>query len=49
VTDGQIFMLGVIVMPFIIFMACVYGDYREEGKWPWTKKRDGTNSGAKFG
>lgn len=36
--------------PVILFFSAAYGDYTETGKWPWTKKKkDSTNSGAKFG
>lgn len=40
----------VILFVLAIGGAAAYGDYTQEGKLPWRKKKDdGVNSGAKFG
>lgn len=46
---GKLFLTLMLLSPVLIFAGAVYGDYKAEGKWPWTKKKDGVNSGAKFG
>ena len=48
--SGFLFLLVLCISPILIFAAAAYGDYSEEGKLPWRKKKDdGVNSGAKFG
>lgn len=48
--SGLLFFIILCSCPLFIFAALVYGDYKQEGKLPWKKKRDnGVNSGAKFG
>ena len=43
-------LLIIMVSPVIFFFGMAYGDYQETGTWPWTReKKDGVNSGAKFG
>ena len=40
----------IMVSPVVFFFGMAYGDYQTTGKWPWTReKKDGVNSGAKFG
>ena len=46
---GKLFLLFWLIAPLAIFAGAAYGDYKAEGKWPWSKKKDSTNSGAKFG
>lgn len=42
--------IGILVIIVSIqFFGAAYGDYKSEGKWPWTAKKKGVNSGAKFG
>lgn len=49
-TAGELFLVVMLAAPFVIFFGAAYGDYRAEGKWPWSPaKKDGVNSGAKFG
>jgi len=48
--SGILFFLVLCISPVLIFMGAAFGDYKEEGKLPWRKKKDdGVNSGAKFG
>jgi len=45
-----LFILLCLFVTFSIPAAAAYGDYKQEGKLPWRKKKDdGVNSGAKFG
>lgn len=45
-----LFILLCLFITFSIPAAAAYGDYKQEGKLPWRKKKDdGVNSGAKFG
>lgn len=48
-TVENLFLVLMLTTPAILFVGMVYGDYLSEGKWPWTKKKKGVNSGAKFG
>ena len=48
-TVENFFLAVLLATPVILFAGMVYGDYLAEGKWPWTKKKKGVNSGAKFG
>ena len=46
----DIFVVFWIAAPLIMFFGMLYGDYLA-GEYipPWQKKKDGVNSGAKFG
>lgn len=47
---SEMFILFWIVAPVVLFFGMLYGDYLD-GDYlpPWQKKKDGVNSGAKFG
>lgn len=47
---SNLFILFWMVAPVVLFFGMLYGDYLD-GDYvpPWQKKKDGVNSGAKFG
>tara|TARA_R100001509_G_scaffold41371_1_gene22162 strand:- start:280 stop:426 length:147 start_codon:yes stop_codon:yes gene_type:complete len=46
----DIFLYFWIVAPLILWFGMLYGDYLDGEYTPfWQKKKDGVNSGAKFG
>jgi hypothetical protein len=49
-TAQTLLLILVVVSPIVLFFGMLYGDYID-GDYipPWQKKKDGVNSGAKFG
>ena len=47
---SELFILFWIAAPVVLFFGMLYGDYLD-GDYvpPWQKKKNGVNSGAKFG
>tara|TARA_B100001939_G_scaffold301814_1_gene278601 strand:+ start:126 stop:278 length:153 start_codon:yes stop_codon:yes gene_type:complete len=49
-TGGSYLLLFVGVYTVVMFFGASYPHYKKEGRWPWqSPKKDGVNSGAKFG
>lgn len=47
---GQIFIIFWILAPIIMTVGMLYGDYLDGEYTPfWQKRKQGVNSGAKFG
>ena len=46
----ELFVIFWVVAPITLFTGMLYGDYLDGEYTPfWQKKKDGVNSGAKFG
>lgn len=48
--EGDVFLTCVLIAHVVLFFGMLYGDYLDGEYTPfWQKKKDGVNSGAKFG
>jgi len=48
--EQKIFIWFCVVSPMILTFGMLYGDFKDGEYTPfWLKKKDGVNSGAKFG